>query len=267
MEKGYISHTIENLNIQQKELSTSKELPKDAEQIKKEAIAVIKKNVKTLQQAQGALKKNTTVIQTYLKEALTLIQSNKAEGLQCIAETHQHALASEQIVADTLEANKTAQSLFFGYHQQLNKSLQTLEKECARLTVEAQKAKDQADKFKKERYYFLGLGPFGLAGLATATALFATWTDKANKAKKAASRSKAKVRELKEFQDNIRLLQDSFSESIEALSGVKNGFVFVLGSINNMLSSTDGTHQETVVISLHLNAAITEIAVLILDLA
>ncbi len=267
MEKGYVSVVIANLKAHQEDLKIVTGLTKDVEHIKKEALATLKQSTEALQALQQDLQKGAQTTQNHLQEALQLLKTHKAESEAHIEAAHQQALQSDKCLDQELKENKKAQTLFFNYQKQLHEEVLVLEKENAKLKVEAQKAKDQAEKYKKEKYYFLALGPFGLAGLATATALFATWSDKANKAKKAAARSNATLKQHYIFQENIKELQDGFGGSIDALSGVKNTFGFLIGSFNNLIENTNGTQQDTTVMSLFLNAAIHEANVLLLDLA
>ena len=263
--KGYLSVVINNINEHQADLLTIKGLPNDAEKIKIASIESMEETVISLSTMQLHLQEDAHSIYDNLQKAMSLLKKDKVESNKLIEDTSEMVLKSEEKLQQELERNKETKAQFFNYSQQLNATLQVLEKESAKLTMEAQKARNKADKFKKERYYFLALGPFGAAGLATATALFTTWNDKANKAKKAASKSKALLKNLEVLEDNVLRLQDGFGQSIEALSGVQNALGFLSGSIHNIQNNT--ADENTIVLELFLNAAIKEASLLVLDVS
>ncbi|CAL2087862.1 conserved hypothetical protein [Tenacibaculum sp. 190524A05c] len=263
--KGYLSNIIKNTNEHQVDLLKINGLPNDAEKIKIDAIRAIEESVTSLTSMQIELQKNAHLIYDNLQKAASLLKEDKETSNKLIENTYEIVLESEGELQQELERNKETKALFFNYSQQLHNSLLALEKENAKLTLEAQKARNKANKFKKERYYFLALGPFGAAGLATATALFATWSDKANKANKAASRSKARLKNLEVFEDNILRLQDGFSLNIEALSGVQNALGFLKGNIENIENNTAG--ENNTALELFLHAAVKEASILVLDVA
>jgi hypothetical protein len=262
--KGYLSVVINNINEHQVDLLKIEGLPNDAEKIKIDAIETIKETVRSLSTMQLDLQSNAHDIHQNLQKVISILREDKMVSHKLIEYIYEIVLKSEDKLLKELERNKKNKAQFFNYSQKLHNSLEALEKENARLTMEAQKARNKANKFKKERYYFLALGPFGAAGLATATALFATWSDKANKANKAASKSKARLKNLEVFEDNVLTLQDGFSQSIEVLSGVQNALGFLKGSIHNIQNNIN---DDTIALELYLNASLKEASILLLDVA
>ncbi|KAA1244903.1 hypothetical protein [Aquimarina sp. RZ0] len=267
MTKGYLSQTIQNIIDHKDHLISLVGLPDKATRIKHEAIELIEENISSIKEMQDDLLEDSSKILDGLQRALTYLKENKNEAIEFINSAHDTAILSKQKLESELQQNIVLKASILKFSQDLQNVLRELQNRNAKLVVDEQKAKDKANKFKKERLYFLALGPFGLVGLATATALFAKWNAKTNTAKKEAAKVRGQINSLKLFQDNVQILQESFSFGIEALSNVKNALDFLSGDIKNIINNTYTTCGDSIVVALYLNAAVKEANVLLIDAA
>jgi|GEM_PF-6765597 len=267
MTTGYLSQTTQHIINHKNDLNSISGLPDQADNIRKEAIVLLENSISSKKNIQKELQKSSVKILDGLQKALLSIDQNKEKALDYIDRSHDIAVLAQEKLDKELEQNADSKAAILNLSSDLTTVLRALQNQSEALKVEEQKAKNKADKFKKERYYFLALGPFGLAGLATATGLFVTWDAKAKDATRAASRVRNQINTLRLFQENINGLQQSFGAGIEVLSNVKNALSFLAGGIKNSIQNTHTTSEETVVLSLYLNAAIKEVQTLRIAIA
>ncbi|EZH73387.1 hypothetical protein ATO12_15720 [Aquimarina atlantica] len=267
MVKGYLSQLVNVINECQIQLSKGETLPVESEKIKQQALLIIDESVSSIQNVQKLLQKQAISIHNDLLQALSMVYTDKEKCLLLLSRVDKMALEANHGLNEELKKNYIIQEQFFSYSQELYKHFRALEIEDAKIRVEAQKAKDKAKKYEKERYYFLALGPFGLAGLATATGLFTSWSTKASNASKKASKSKAQLEGLQASRDQIKMTQDSFGLCIGALSGVKNTLAFLSSGLHNIMQNNENKNETLTLLTLYLNASISEVTILMQDIA
>ncbi len=265
MTTGYLSQTIQNIIVSKNYLIDMIGLPNKASKIRNQAVELIKKNSVLIGEVQSDLLKDSAKILKELQNASILIKEQGAEASALINSAHNVAVLSKTKLESALEYNLVVKTSLLKFSQELQNVRRELQNHNAQLIVDEQKAKNKASKFKKERFYFLALGPFGLSGLATATALFVKWNAKATNAKKKIMEIRNQMNSLKQFQESINALQENFSLGIEALSNVKNALEFLSGDIKNIINNSNTTDKEPIVIQLYLNAAIKEATILLID--
>lgn len=267
MTDGFLSQTIEKIEDHKEDLEEITGLPEEAVEIRKKAVTLLGDNISSRTSTQNELQESSVGILEGLQKALLSIQENKTETLELIDATYKIALKSQEKLEIELAQNANLKEAILNLSHSLTDILRTFQNRSAELMVEEQKAKDRANKFKKRRFYFLSLGPFGLAGLSTATALFTTWSTKAKKATRAASKVRNQIKAISTFKENINTLQKSFGSGVEVLSGAKNALSFLSGDIRNVIQNTYASTEDTIVLSLFLNAAIAEVNMLIVDVS
>lgn len=268
MNTGYFTLAIQHISNHKNDLITINGLSSETAAIHKEAIKLLTANIVYMNSLQENLQANTKSMLTKLQAAIKFMNQNNREA--CIKEvykTNEIALLLDEELNDAIAYTLEIKSGVIKFSQQTDKVLSQLEKQHQQLLVEEQKAKDKVDKYKKERYYFLALGPFGLAGLATATGLFTSWTTKANNASKKGKNKRNEINQVKKFKSDILELQESYGFSMEVLTNVKNVLVFLTGDINNVINNIENSNEEATILALYLNASIKQLEIMQLEIA
>lgn len=268
MDSGYFTLAIQNISNHKTDLNSLNGLSGNAAGIHKESVKLLTANITYMISLQDDLQANTNTMHTHLQDALSFLNENNREAvLVSIHKTHEIAVRFDKRLDDATAYTLSLKKDVIQFSQEANKVLKQLEKQEQQLAVEAQKAKDKADKYKKERYYFLALGPFGLAGLATATGLFTSWTNKSKNASKKVKNKRNEIKQVKDLQEAILELQDSYGFSLEVLSNVKNVLVFLTSDINNVMNNINNSTEENTVLALYLNASVKQLEVMQVEIS
>lgn len=267
MSTGYFSHTLQNLSDYKNDLESIKGLSAKASEIKKDAVALIAANSTYMNHLQNELQASCKLMLSDLQKALTVVNDNNIKGINLIKDTNKRAMEFNKKTEDAIVYNGNLKTKALGFSNELHLVLAELENKVHKLSAEEQKAKDKADKYKKEKYYFLALGPFGVAGLATATSLFATWNSKAKKASDKVNKVRREIAQVRKFQSQLNELQESFAISIELISNSKNALVLLTGDINTILSNSTVSGLTNEVLIVYLKASITQLEIIQTDIA
>lgn len=85
-----------------------------------------------------------------------------------------------------------------------------------------EEAKSNVDKFTKEKYYYLALGPFGVAGLAAAIAMLDTWNAKLNTVAAQANALQQDLNTIAAYTREVQGLQMEYSRAQRQVSYIRN---------------------------------------------
>ena len=153
MDSGYFTLAIQNISNHKTDLKSLDGLSGEAAGIHKEAIKLLTANITYMNSLQDDLQANTNTMLTKLQDASAFLNANNREAVvENIHKTNEIAIRFDNRLDDATANTLGLKKDIVKFSQDTNKLLKQLEKQEQQLAVEAQKAKDRADKYKKERY-------------------------------------------------------------------------------------------------------------------
>jgi len=266
---GRLSQTLENLNMSEQHLLAIPNLPSEVDDIKKETSALVKNTIAEVKQVQALVPKFAEEAQTLLDRALKAVeQSESASGAAVVlSDLDNQAKSLQDEVAklsSKLRANHESFTAFSARNAQISADLNRQKTELA---GKLEAAKNQKAAAQKKYYYLLALGPFGLAGLATALGLYLDWSSKVNDIEAEQNRLHAKIVRIESMEAAMNQLKSDVEVLSTSLLSVKNSVDMVCADIQTIKDDIHNSDVPSSVLTVHINAAKTQVDVLKMDAA
>ena len=256
---GLLSQSITNLVNYNAHLATLTNLPASAMGVKNAAQSSINTDISAMKQVQTEVLSTSTSIINELQNALSKLKAgNKPESAVLVNTANGQSINLNSFLENQSNVITSSKTQILGFSKTLLTIHAQLQSESDAISVKEQQAKDTAAKYNKEKYYFLALGPFGLAGLATAIALLETWNSKANSYSAKASAMQAQINSLNVLMSNVNNLNSDFSKVISLISNLKNAVGFLSSDIKEVVNDLNTSGSNPNLAELYLTTAINE---------
>ena len=263
---GALSQSVANLQHSENQLKSISNLPSPAQRIQSESLSKIPLMIQYIDAMQNHVGDFVKVALPDLDDILKMLKNNEVlEKIgPYIVVARANASSLDALADQILTAIQRLTSTVYGYFKQLSQIEVVLTNQMTGLQAQLGNARNREKAAQKEYYYFLSLGPFGLAGLATA---LASW----NSTKKEVYGYENKIKYL-DFQINLLngmkkvtgQLGTDFQDVINEVASVKNSVSFVSNDILKVQSEIN-TKEPRTVIEIEVNAAIAEVKTLSVD--
>jgi outer membrane murein-binding lipoprotein Lpp len=215
---------------------------------------------------QQAVSNFVTTAIPQLNNIETMVSNNEPlPQIKTAMVTVQSEMSSLKSTVDGISVQiNSASSQVSGYFNQLATIESGLTAQITTLQGKLGDAKSEESAAKKKYYYLLALGPFGLAGLATALGLYLKWKSDVNDYESQISSLNAQITSLNTLQSNCQQMGSDFQGVITKTSRIQNSVDFLASELSTISSDLDAGSSLTV-IGLYVNAAITEVQTLGVD--
>lgn len=259
---GILSDSLSKLESGRDRFAAIKNLPPDAVAIQDSIISMIAQVLLaalTLQQGTSqyaqAAKVKLDDIQTRLTKTSESLTSIKVDMDKVKDSTD----VQRGYVEDSCE---TVQKYSKSMLEEFNKIygiINDLTLQLNKATSERDAAKGKEAAAKKRYYYLLALGPFGVAGLAAALALYKKWSSQVRDYEdevNSLNRRIASLNTMRSSCDDLRSMDGTLSADLSSVQDVLE----LLGADMLIIDEDLGSEQPRVVVSMKVMAAISEIA-------
>lgn len=256
---GLLSQALANVEATEKTITSLSGLPAAAEPIVQQSSQLIQSMAKSIRDLQAATAAAIPKIETNLNDADAALKAGKPlpEVKQIIDAANAEA-QSLQTQADAVSTEiGDDRNTIDGYANQLAGIENDIGNEIAKLNGQLGDLKSKRDAAKKKYYWLLALGPFGLAGLAAALALYLKFKHDVDDLESEISAKQKQIDQQKALVTATKTLNGDFNTLVTKVSGVKNAVGFLASDIGEVV--TDLEHDGSrAVIELYIQAALSE---------
>lgn len=265
---GQFTQALANLSSEEAHITGLSGLPSAARSIQAGSKQIIQSTLTTLTDAQTKAKSFAASALSDLDDAVSML--NGDSPLDAIADKLNGMAANAKALVNTFDrasqvtthsANEIA-----GFQNQLAAIESGLNSQKAQLVAEQNEARDKAEAAKKKRWYWLALGPFGIAGAAAALALFIKESNEASDLESKANALNAEIGRQVSLVNASKQLGTDFVTLSSKVLLVKNAADIVQSDISEILSDVNEKGAR-LALTLHIKAAITEVNTLEQDVA
>jgi hypothetical protein len=259
-----LTQVINNITVQNNQLTAAFQALPSPVPNQAEMITAMQGSVSILQNLQTQIRSFATSASPMLTDALTSLNNNnfsdasaKVQTVNTSANTLKGSITSANSQLNAITPKIV--SVLSGLNTQHN----TLNAQLASLQGQLQDAQNQVDYYNKRKWYFLLLGPFGIAGVAAAAALIITWTNKANGYQSDVNNISNQINSVNNSIQAVTNAQTTCTSTINIVSLINNTVDVMFSDIGEVI--TDLSSQTPITARLYINAALTEIQVLTND--
>ncbi len=265
---GAFTQSLANLTSEEAHIKALTGLPGEAQKVQAASAALVITTVASLKTAQSTALAFAPKATEQL-EAVEKQLEAKAPADQVLAALNEISSAAKKVLATMANADaitRAATNEVAGYSNQLAQIETQLNEKKTALVGAMNTAKDDAAAAKSKRWYWLLLGPFGIAGAAAALALFITETNKANDLESQANALQAQISRQNALVAATKQMGNDFVALLSRIQNLQNASNIVGSDIDELLQDAKGG-DTSLVIQLHVKAAISEVATLAADAA
>lgn len=263
---GLLSQTIINLQAYEAQMASVENLPQAAQTLQTQAEGLFTKDIDDIHLMQLDVLSYTTPTLPQLNEALAELQVGNKISTLAIITTVNSGAQKLQITVDSLMLSvMNTKPQIIDFSNRLASINQDMQNQIIVLQQDAANAQQQADQASKDKYYWLLLGPLGLAGLAAAITMLTVWNNKANDFKSQVSAMNGQVVALQTMISNTNALISDFSTAITQVSNVQNAVNFLSADIQNVVADLNQSGSGSALAIGYLNTTISEILTVISD--
>ena len=227
-------------------------------------VAALQGSVPLLQSMQSQIlsfaKNASSVLNYALSDINNSNYSDATTKIQAV-NTSANTLKTATNDANTQLSKITPQIISVG--AELNNMRNSLSSQLASLQGQLQDAQNQVDYYNKRKWYFLLLGPFGIAGVATAVALIVTWTQKVNGYQSDVNNINNQINAANNSINSVCNAQSVCIDSINNVSSINNTVDVMFADITEVIADLSSTTPVTA--KLYVTAALTEVQILETD--
>ena len=265
---GILTQALNNLTSEEQHIKALTGLPAAAQEVQKDSVILIGAIVTTITAAQSSGLSFRLNAAQQLDAVLTQIEA-KAPQEQIVAALTAISDEAKPVISTIAEATKTLQTARDGVAGYANK-LATIEGQLNNrktvLVSRMNQAKSSASAAQKKRWYWLALGSFGIVGAAAALALFIKESSEASDLESQANSMRAQINR----QNSLILASEQMGHEFVTLGSrivnIENAANIVGADIKEALQDSESA-DSGMVLQLHVEAALTELATLAIDAA
>ncbi len=265
---GLMSQALANVKATEDTITALSGLPAAAESIVQQSsdlIGSVAKGIEHLQTDAGVL---VPRIEDALSQAETALQQGKPLGevKVLIDAANTEARGLETTANDVSDLLGKARNSIAAYSNDLAGIENQIGKEIAALNGELGNLKSKRDAAKKKYYWLIALGPFGVAGLAAALALYLKFKHDVDHLQGEINGKQKQVDKQKALVTAVKSLNGDFDTLVDKVSGIKNAVGFLSDDIGRVISDLEHEGNRTI-IELFVKAAQTEAKEVAADVA
>lgn len=263
---GLLSQIVDNIIIYKAQVASIQNLPQSAQALQSQTIVLFSQDIDNIRLMQQDVLSYTTRSLPLLNSALDELQDgDNISALTIIKTVNSEAQQLKITVNDLSISVINTKPQLIDFSNTLVSINQVMQNQIIELQQQAANAQTQMDQANKDKYYWLLLGPLGLAGVAAAVAMFIVWNNKANDIKSKLCAMNAQIIALQTFISNTSALISDFSIAISQISNVLNAINFLSSDIQNVVVDLNKSGSGSSSAIAYLNAAISEIQTVITD--
>jgi hypothetical protein len=157
--------------------------------------------------------------------------------------------------ADKLDINVTL--IKIGELTAQSNALQTkYSLQVAGLEAKIAEARIRLAQAENDRWYWLLLGPFGIAGVIAAAVIISNVTNEVNDLANAINADINKLNQIRNFSNAVNSFSTLFNELFKEIGFLKNDIDFVIGQISNIIQNLTNPTVERSIIALYVIATL-----------
>ena len=263
---GALSQSLANLTVAENQIGSIKNLPASAQRIQEESLSNIPKLISQIQSLQGYVAKYVESALPQLDTIETMLANNvPLEEIRTAVDNLRKETDFLNTILDPvmLCIEETIETMY-GYPDQLTSILAGIIKQRTVLQGQLGYAENREKAAKKKYYMLIALGPFGLAGLAAATAAYLSIKKEVNGYKSEISALNSQIDSLNIMITATGQLYTDLGNVTSSVTSVKNAVSFVSNDILEIESDLS-SEDARIVIAIKVKATITEVKTLAID--
>lgn len=265
---GRLTQVLANLAAAQKQISSLSGLPAEALPIQSAsatAIGTATTQTRSLQQAVSAFVQYSTPQLTQIESMLQ--EKQPVATIEAAVAPVQHAAAAlATSIKGLSSAIDTVSSEVLGYLGQLVPIENNLSNQLTTLNGQLITAQAEEEAKKKDYYWLIALGPFGLIGLAIALPLYFKIKGEVGNYETQIGTLNAEISHLNAMKSACQFMGGEMQDLVSKVSGLKNASDFIADKTLSISSDLDPS-KIPVVIDLMVRTAQAEIKTLGMDAA
>ena len=263
---GVLTQSVGNLNQSTEQIKTIVNIPQAAQVIKTQSLTNISQLISQIQSLQGPVANFVTQATGQLNDIESQLKSSKSlddvkKAVDVVSGEASKLKNSITRVAGAIQATITTTE---GYFNKLVAVQNDLTQQRTSLQGRLGNARSHESAAKKKYYYLIALGPFGLAGLAAALALYLSLKKQVDEYESQVGSLNSQIGAINAIKAATDQLSSNFVTVISSVSGVKNSVSFLSNDVLAIKSDL-GSGEARIVIEIALMAALTEVKTLGID--
>lgn len=228
MSTGIMSAAIANVRAAQRNAAAVTGLPPRATAIQSDIATATESMLGDVEKASAALVAAANSVNAPLDAAEQAVEAGNGDALKSALDDVQARLgAMGGQLAAAHDRVKGALDQVINSNVELASIGSDLAADITRAEAKAVEADKAAEELDKKKWYFLFLGPLGLAGLATCIGLIVDATNKANKLRQEVSQLRGQAAQQRKVQADLDLLRQEIPVVSGRLLSLQNGLTFI----------------------------------------
>ena len=237
MADGLMSQAIANVRLAQGHLAAVTGLPPAASPVQASMAATLATMIPLVESAASAVLGFATAAAQPMDAASAAIGAGDAAALKSALLSIQSSMRSAASAVGAADSEvEAAYATLIADNETLANVARNLAAQITLADAEGEAADAEADSLERNKYYWLLLGPFGLAGLAVCIGMIVDATNKVNGIRQHISELQAQSAQSTKMQADLALLQHDVPNLSSTLLSLKNALGFLGGDITEVVA-------------------------------